>query len=75
MYPQLNDYYKKANTQSEIIGNSQNVPLVLLNTTLLDQNQGNNALDNCMIANMQNEKDEEDVRANPKKRNNNYKKH
>ena len=75
MYPQLNDYYKKASTQSEIIGNSKSVPLVLLNTTLLEQNQNNgdnNPLENCMIENIQNQEDEDEPKK-PKK-NNRYKK-
>ena len=59
MYPQMNDYYKKANTQDDVIGNSKQQPLVLINTFFLDPNQ-TNLLESKIYQSIQQLKEEEE---------------
>ena len=59
MYPQMNDYYKKANSQDDVIGNSKQQPLVLINTFFLDPNQCN-LLESKIYQSIQQIKDEEE---------------
>ncbi len=59
MYPQMNDYYKKANSQDDVIGNSKQQPLVLINTFFLDPNQSN-LLESKIYQSIQQQKEEEE---------------
>ena len=59
MYPQMNDYYKKANSQDDVIGNSKQQPLVLINTFFLDPNQSN-LLESKIYQSIQQLKEEEE---------------
>ena len=55
----MNDYYKKANSQDDVIGNSKQQPLVLINTFFLDPNQCN-LLESKIYQSIQQIKDEEE---------------
>ena len=57
MYPQMNDYYKKAKTQDEVLG-GENQPLVLLNPSLLDPTQVNMMIESKIYSSLQ-QKDED----------------
>jgi hypothetical protein len=65
MYPQLNDYYKKAKNKQELIGNN---PLVIINTSIFDNN--NNIFENRIYdAIIQNQKDTQDEKKVKKHKN------
>jgi rRNA processing protein Krr1/Pno1 len=57
MYPQMNDYYKKAKTQDEVLG-GENQPLVLLNSSLLDPTQVNMMIESKIYSSLQQKDDE-----------------
>ena len=57
MYPQMNDYYKKAKTQDEVLG-GESQPLVLLNPSLLDPTQVNMMIESKIYSSLQ-QKDED----------------
>ena len=57
MYPQMNDYYKKAKTQDEVLG-GESQPLVLLNSSILDPNQVNQMIESKIYSSLQ-QKDED----------------
>ena len=57
MYPQMNDYYKKAKSLEEILG-GENQPLVLLNSSLLDPTQVNMMIESKIYSSLQ-QKDED----------------
>ena len=57
MYPQMNDYYKKAKTQDEVLG-GESQPLVLLNSSLLDPTQLNMMIESKIYSSLQ-QKDED----------------
>ena len=64
MYPQLNDYYKKAKNKQELIGNN---PLVIINTSVFDTN---NTFENRIYdAIIQNQKENQDEKKNKKYKN------
>ena len=57
MYPQMNDYYKKAKTQDEVLG-GENQPLVLLNSSLLDPSQLNMMIESKIYSSLQQKDDD-----------------
>ena len=57
MYPQMNDYYKKAKTQDDILGR-ESQPLVLLNSSLLDPTQVNKLIESKIYSSLQQKDDE-----------------
>ena len=66
MYPQMNDYYKKANSQEEVLG-GENQPLVLLNSSISDPNQVNIMIESKIYSSLQ-QKDEDKFNRNMKKK-------
>ena len=57
MYPQMNDYYKKAKTQDEVLG-GESQPLVLLNSSLLDPTQLNMMIESKIYSSLQQKDDD-----------------
>ena len=57
MYPQMNDYYKKAKTQDEVLG-GESQPLVLLNSSLLDPTQVNMMIESKIYSSLQQKDDD-----------------
>ena len=57
MYPQMNDYYKKAKSQEEVLG-GENQPLVLLNSSLLDPTQVNMMIESKIYSSLQQKDDD-----------------
>ena len=57
MYPQMNDYYKKAKTQDEVLG-GESQPLVLLNSSLLDPSQLNMMIESKIYSSLQQKDDD-----------------
>ena len=57
MYPQMNDYYKKAKSQEEVLGGN-NQPLVLLNSSLLDPTQINMMIESKIYSSLQQKDDD-----------------
>ncbi len=57
MYPQMNDYYKKAKSQDEVLG-GENQPLVLLNSSLLDPTQVNMMIESKIYSSLQQKDDD-----------------
>ena len=69
MYPQMNDYYKKAKSQDEVLG-GESQPLVLLNSSLLDPTQVNMMIESKIYSSLQQKDDDRANRPNkiPKKK-------
>ena len=57
MYPQMNDYYKKAKSQDEVLG-GESQPLVLLNSSLLDPTQVNMMIESKIYSSLQQKDDD-----------------
>ena len=57
MYPQMNDYYKKAKSQEDVLG-GENQPLVLLNSSLLDPTQVNMMIESKIYSSLQQKDDD-----------------
>ena len=65
MYPQLNDYYKKAKNKQELIGNN---PLVIINTSVFDSNDVfENRIYDAIIKNQKENQDEKKNKKHKKK--------
>ena len=71
MYPQMNDYYKKAKSQEEVLG-GENQPLVLLNSSLLDPTQVNMMIESKIYSSLQQKDDDRNNRISKFIKKNNY---
>ena len=60
MYPQMNDYYKKAKTQEDILG-GESQPLVLLNSSLIDPTQVNKMIESQIYSSLQQKDDDRNI--------------